>query len=331
MRIIGSERMLDFNYISKDSTGLMDLLAPERQITMFSSGRSASYCLFKSLKSPSLVLFPDFYCPSMLMPVKEAGHETRFYHINNDFTADIDSLSPLIEEADIIYITDYFGFRDNALLEFLDNREIRTVIDRTHSILNVFDNAGDCELASFRKIIPVPDGGYFTGCENQCALTEESSLFPIIKTYAKILRYMHETTDSSSEIENHYVKYSTESERMISCSPSAISPLSSHIISHYPVKESAADRRKNYNYLYSELKEYCPLKLDSNSVPQSMPILIENRNKIKLLLQQKDIYAPVLWRCDNIISDYLLNLPCDEEYGIDDMKRIIMSLRECGL
>jgi len=323
--------MLDVNYISKDSTGLMDLLAPDMNAAMLSSGRSASYCLFKSLKSPSLVLFPDFYCPSMLLPLKEAGHETHFYHIDRDFTADIDSLRPLIEQADMIYITDYFGFRDNALLDFLDNKGIRTVIDRTHSILSVFKSNGDYELASFRKILPVPDGGYFTGCPNQCALTEESTLFPIIKTYSKILRYMHEKADSSSEIEEYYVKYSTESERMISCRPSAISTLSSFIISHYPVRQSSAARRNNYNYLYSELKEYCPLKPDSQSVPQSMPILIENRNKIKLLLQEKDIYAPVLWRCSNFISDYLLNLPCDEEYGIDDMKRIVMSLRECGL
>ncbi|MFO8062684.1 MAG: hypothetical protein R6U31_07140 [bacterium] len=331
MRIIGSERMLDFNYITEESTGLMDLLVSDVNAAMYNSGRSASYCLFKSLKSPSLVLFPDFYCPSMLQPLKEAGHETEFYHIGSDFTADIESIKPFAEQADIIYITDYFGFRDNALLEFLDKKDIRTVIDRTHSILSVFDSAGDCELGSFRKILPVPDGGYFTGCADKCSVSEKPSIFPFIKTYAKILRYMHEKTDGGSEIENYYVKYSTEGERMISCSPSGISPLSSHIISHYPLRESAADRRRNYNYLYSELKQYCPLQLSSQSVPQSMPIMIEKRNKVKLMLQQKGIYAPVLWRCGNPISDNLLNLPCDEEYSIDDMKRIIVGLRECGL
>lgn len=317
MKIIGSERMIDFDYLNDDNHP--DFISH----SLVSTGRAAIKCVFDSFER-SIVLFPDFYCKSMLNPVIDAGHNIEFYHIDSNFNADINSIE-LSSDISHIFICDFFGFRDHALVQYAGENNLSIIIDRTHSILSDFEKTG-IEIASFRKLFPVPDGGYFTA-DIDHDISSKYADFHTLKSYAKMMRYIHEKSCDNDIIEDYYVKYSQQSENLIDDSVCSISPLSLHILKHYPLKRAIPRRMSNYDYLHDQLSEIAIMDRPDDAVPQSMPVLIDRRDAIKLQLQDFDIYAPVLWRCSNEVSDRLLNLPCDEEYGPDDMERIVNAMR----
>ena len=66
---------------------------------------------------------------------------------------------------------------------------------------------------------------------------------------------------------------------------------------------------------------------------------MNNGIEIKKLLAQKKIYIPTLW--PNVLTNTpegsiehnyaknILPLPCDQRYGIDDMKCLVKEIRKC--
>ncbi len=332
MHIIGSERLIDFSTLMKCENDFIDNIKSNGYIYTFSNGRSAIYNLMKKLKSIKTILFPDFYCPSMIIPIRMAKRHIITYKINSKFKAVKSDLLRNIRKCDAIFITDYFGQRDYNLYEIARKFKKIIIIDRTHSLLSDFNENGDYEILSLRKIFPVPDGGMIIS-KNKLAINPNRSIGKAYmeKSYSKLLRYIYEKVDNSSIIENYYVEFSQSSENKLLISNRDISPLSLHIVSHYNIDTAKKNRIINYKYLVKKFSgnKNIIIAIDKMPlIPQSMPIYIKNRNRIKSILHKHNIYIPILWRSKKIFSKKLLNIPIDDEYSIKDMNKTCKILKD---
>lgn len=328
MRVIGSERAIDFTVLGKPND-FLGKISEKAHMYTYSSGRNAIYNLMKHLACKR-ILFPDFYCPSMLIPLKMAKKSVIFYRINRHFSAVKSDYENKLRQCDVVFIADYFGQRDLWAVDTARHGNKTIIIDRTHSLLGTFDVHGDYEIASMRKLFPVPDGGIVISHSGRMPVkttkrrTEE---FTLHKTYAKILRYMDEHINHSPALEQYYVQYSQSSEQSMQLGDYDISPLSLHIVNHYPVDTAIKNRKRNYQYLHKHMDNHACMPIEMPPVPQSMPIYINRRSRIKKYMERWGIYAPVLWRSSKSYASQLLNLPIDEEYSNEDMKRLIKVLR----
>lgn len=324
MRIIGSERMIDFSALQNAENAFIDRLDLDT-ILLFSSGRSSINFLFSRILKNSRTAMPDMLCSEVIRPARLAGAKVSTYRINNDFTADLNTIDPA---CNVIFIIDFYGFRDTALFRAARDTGKTIVIDRTHSLLSSYER-GDYELGSFRKIFPVPDGGFLTGAFRRAKLRKPAGEWPMLKLLSKTIRRQFELMGPDM-LEQMYVRLSESSESSINIEHSSISEISEFIINHYPVKKAALRRRKNFRRILEHFK--CPVKntLGRNEVPQSFPVLLDNRDTVKACLAENAIFAPVLWRCNSSPSSRLLNIPCDEEYSQADIDHVIHTLRRCN-
>lgn len=324
MRIIGSERIADFSILKKQENGFLDALGIG-SIQLFSSGRSAIHLLFSKVLRNKRIAMPDLLCAEVLKPAGMTNSLLTKYRIKNDFTADLHSVD---FSSDVIFIIDYYGFRDTALFDAAKEAGMTIVIDRTHSLLSDFPR-GHYETGSLRKIFPVPDGGFLTGRFREIRFRNAKPEWPYLKLLSKSIRQQYELT-GYPDLEQYYVSLSEKSENRISMEHTEISEISENIIRHYPIAAARKARRRNFRILADELSSPLADSMNGRTVPQSFPILVPDRDRVKACLNRNSIYAPVLWRCASMPSAGLLNLPIDEEYSIDDMKRIISNFRKCN-
>ncbi len=327
MKIIGSERIIDFNKLQKNSNTFINDIKENKQISLFSSGRSAIYNLFTKIIKNQTILFPDYYCEEIINPILKTNNNIVFYKINSDFSVTFDNIK-LNKNIKYIFIIDYFGFRNYELYEFAKNNNLKIISDRTHSLFSDFP-LSDYDIGSFRKLFPVPDGGFVISSKRIKTIPNDNQWI-YYKMYSKILRYIYEKQYTNTVLEKYYVEYSEYSEKNIIMDNSSISKISLFIIEHYSIKKYLQKRKLNFNFIKKHISSsfIIPIfsKLDKSTVPQCFPILINKRNRIKNKLHKEKIFIPVLWRNKNSISKKILNLHTDEEYNKKDIEREIFTL-----
>lgn len=240
MRIIGSERMIDFTALQNAENSFFDNLNLGT-LQLFSSGRSSINFLFSKILKNSRIAMPDMHCSEVIRPAALSGARVSMYRIQDDFTADIETIDP---SCDVIFIIDFYGFRDKHLFQEARNLGKTIVIDRTHSLLSSYER-GDYELGSLRKIFPVPDGGFLTGSFRKAKLRKPGNDWPMRKLLSKAVRRQFELSGPDM-LEQLYVELSESSESSISIEHSSISEISEFIIMHYPVVKAVRRRRSNF-------------------------------------------------------------------------------------
>ena len=76
------------------------------------------------------------------------------------------------------------------------------------------------------------------------------------------------------------------------------------------------------------------MSLPKNVTPLYFPVIcIEDRKSVQEYLREKKIYAPIVWPKPSYITErineadffyeHLLCIPCDQRYGIEEMKYIV--------
>ncbi|MEJ5306695.1 MAG: hypothetical protein WHT27_00110 [candidate division WOR-3 bacterium] len=333
MKIVGSERIL-FDNLKEDFEEPFQNFEFKKKY-FFSSGRGALKNVAYHLKENDYqVFFPDYFCEEMLRPLLEENLKIKFYKIKNNLSSDIDFLTKEKSKKTAIFITDYFGFQDELLLKLSKEKGFLIVRDITHSLLSEFQfSSSDIVVGSLRKMFPLPDGGVlFTDLKNFKKIRKSSfEDYYIEKILSKLYREIFENYGYEKDyFEKMYVYYSQKSEKEIGEIPKNISRFSMNFLKIYDQKRSSQKRRENFNFLLTDdfIYEKAIFKhLPENVVPQSFPITIENRDFVKTELQKFKIFLPILWRCQNKLSEKILNIPVDEEYSKNDLKRTIEKIK----
>ena len=142
----------------------------EFETSYFQNGRNAIEFLIRHLletKSIDKVLLPDYICDSVTDAVRRASAPIKFYHINDDFSIDLDSIDDDSRAA--LYVAHFFGHEpDASTMSFIGNWQARgriVIEDVTMALLSSAPYSigfGDHVLGSLRKWFPIPDGGFVT-------------------------------------------------------------------------------------------------------------------------------------------------------------------------
>lgn len=316
------------------------------------SGRTALSLVAQRLQSAGFGgrwLVPAYLCPSVLQPLREARVEIELYGVGTQLQPDAGLLLRTIERDPpaVLLVIDYFGFppADADALSAL--RDACTIVeDCVHgSLLELPDPAagriGDVAFTSFRKYLPLPDGGVLVGSSGD-SLPPAAIAAVAPHLLGQLLRGAFGAGELSGDhIERAFLDLLARGDRTLDgrVPYEAMSEVSRTLLARIDLPEVAERRRRNFRALASLLApdaRWAPLFdcLPAGVSPLVYPLRIfgGRRDAVRAALAAQRIYCPVHWVLpaeidrarfpdEHRLADEILGLPIDQRYEEEHMKR----------
>lgn len=342
MREFGSEFEIEYlpdNYFRQLSQSI-----PSHAFTR--SGREAIGMAIAGIK-PGVALLPAYCCWSMVLPFEAAGWIVAYYPLNEDLSVKIPQLVTTVKELkpQVVLVMDYYGFAPtvaavNAIKDI--DKNIIVIEDFTQCLFSLSEKINpsvDCYVASIRKSLGVPDGGVvFSKKElNLNLLSEERTAFVEQHVEAGIKKkcytYSAEASDkqifrelqsaAGAEIKADYHLYK-------------ISPEAKSILENTDVNTVKFARKKNYEHLYSLLKDNPHFNIlfppGDNPAPFMLIIKSLQRDALQTAFAKKNVFCQVIWPLKDAakeicpiskeMEETMLAIPIDQRYNYDDIEEI---------
>ena len=114
------------------------------------------------------MLVPSYHCTSLVEPILQYGSNAKFYDINSDLTPNFDDVREKIDRnTRAIVVVHYFGFPQpiRKFRELCDAHNLFLIEDCAHVLTGRTSDGtwlgetGDISVFSWRKFLPIPDGG----------------------------------------------------------------------------------------------------------------------------------------------------------------------------
>lgn len=318
----------------------------------FSLCREALMYIARSVEvERKVALLPAYTCQTVIDPFEQAGWECHFYGIKKDLRIDSESFVETYSSNKPIVVVfhPYYGrdldASEKALLEFSKKQGSITVVDITQSIyLSKKNDSVDYYVGSYRKWIPIPDGGFIYSCNREIKpfpeMLGENEEFCTLQKDAMYLRglYFRNNADTTKQISIRLNKKAEGYASNTSIKYHKMSKYSQTVLDNELYSEAQKQRKDNFAALLCGLENAKSVKciiqsLDElESAPLYFPIYTEDRTRYQTALAANKIYAPILWPVEDervyiidtvrYIYDHILLLPIDQRYDRVDMQRI---------
>ena len=300
------------------------------------SGRTAIETVLKQVPGARKAILPSYCCESMIQPFRDAGIEVVFYPVNyrNGLKVEVD----ISVETDILLLCNYFGYRQS----YPDLSQYKGVIieDVTHSLLSKVDYHSQSHylVASIRKWEPIICGGYCAAINGKLDYVPEDNPpmnYIELKTSAMKLKTEY-LFDLDAEKKIKYLSAFENSNRWLAANYSALSidTWSRGYLATVDVEKQRRKRRNNAKVLYEGLKGKLEFLFPEENMdcPLFVPILLPNRDEVRRILIENQIYCPIHWPkpkgCESNLYELELSLVCDQRYNAYDMERIVCILNK---
>lgn len=354
---IGSNFFLDTNEIFclPDTKKDIELSGKIQDAIYSSSGRGAISLVLDNLEASNKVaLLPIYTCSSIIKPFLQKGYSVEFYDIEKDLTILWHKLEKSIayHNPGVILFHAYFGFdsfdKIRKHIPYLQEQKIAIIEDLTHSLFSGFVSLeADYFVASLRKWIAIPDGGIAFSARSSLELPTRSTQDKVVELNLQGFQEKQKYTESlNSASKAKYRNLFESAEHVLDEDNSfyQISDISKKIIQTTDFTLLKKVRVENYRYLLSELKNIEFVKpvfstLPEEDVPLFFPVYVElDRTELRSYLSSQEMYMPVHWGIPKhyserltenaeFIYEHILSIPIDQRYGLNDMKRIVDSLK----
>jgi dTDP-4-amino-4,6-dideoxygalactose transaminase len=302
----------------------------------------------------------------VLQPFREEGIILEFYRVLADLSIDLDAfvhLAETLRPSGLLFIN-YFGFPvDKASGKII--REIKqycwvvedcaqgSLIEQEEPIVG---SIGSFVLTSFRKYLPVPDGGLFINRTEMTwpSLSPANNEFVRYRLLGKLLRheFLQSYSTNKVDLETAYLSLFAAAERQLDTSIplQGISQTSQRLLGTIDLAEAMARRRRNYSFLLQAFLRDSRLRSIGSPVladlpygvsPLVFPIRTEGkrRNVLRQELMARRVFCPIHWDLPieiqqdrfveaNQLSCQILGLPIDQRYNHQDMETLIDRLIE---
>lgn len=320
---------------------------PEAQAV--TNGRTALAILAE--EAPGTWLLPAYLCESVLQPLRRAGVPFDFYPVGGDLRPRLDELERAVESQSpaAVLVVDYFGFppspEDAARLRAL--REACLVVEDCvqGSLVELPDAAGgvigDVVFTSFRKYLPVPDGGLLTGVRPRRLPPAAASLRG--RLLGQLLRGAWVSGRAEGpEVEAVFLGLLEAGESSLDehMPLEGTSRLSERLVAGLDLADAASRRRANFVALIEALEESDAVTPVLRGLPAGVSPLVlparvggGRRDALRSELVQRRIFCPVHWPLppeidearfpeEHLLSAEMLGLPLDQRYEPADMQRL---------
>lgn len=317
----------------KSIGGYFELELPETKCdfihsdcVMLNSGRHAFEYILQSCRNElNKVWLPYYTCNVMLEPFERIGIEWEFYHIDSNL--EIPEI-PIMGEKDKIVVNNYFGIKDEYILNLAKDLKDRIIIDNAQAwYASEIPNVSS--FFSPRKFFGLPDGG--------CASRAPKSEMEISQdTSYDRMSHLLKRIDLGSE--GGYGDFRSNSAKLRDIPVRSMSNLTHRLLSSIDFDLVKSKRRRNYKILSKELDSINKLRLptmDSFACPMVYPYYTEDTSLRQKLIYNK-IFVATYWPnvfdwCDETSVEYklaknIIPLPIDQRYGEEEMKYIISKI-----
>ena len=245
----------------------------------------------------------------------------------------------------------YFGFVQADVIAYIRKHQLSLIIieDISHALFTRADAGiawgdADVTVASLRKLLPLPDGGYavFNDAVDLSLLSCRTSFGHLSSVSCRFV---------GSLLKAIWLRYPVFSKSVFRCffqwgeewvnaypKPAPMSVLSRFLLKRFDWSECVRRRQRNYAFLACKLKGLPGVQmlypnLPAGVCPLGLPILCGDRDKLATHLIDNRIYSPVHWELPDsverrefadawFVSDRILTLPIDQRYDLKDMSRI---------
>ena len=291
------------------------------------SGRTAIICAIKNEKF-DMVWVPIYTCHSVIDALLMNKIKFSYYHINADFMPE----AVEVKDNDLIIWTNYYGIQSERVIELLRQKYKHILFDNTQA----FFASPDMEqynVYSCRKFFGVSDGAYLLhkGIRDFDLKKSES---------AQAAQYLLGSLESGTNLQ--YRNYLLDEKKIEQETGSRMSKLTLQILKTIDYESVEKKRIQNFEYLNSKLENMNEFKIEINEkiVPMVYPLLICDTHIRDYLIRNR-IYVSQWWKWitdealgnefETLLSEYLLPIPIDQRYGINDMKAIVKIIKKYGI
>ena len=289
--------------------------------------RNALLYLLKARNINKLYI-PYYLCDSIKGVCEKYGYAFDYYNINTSF---LPEFSAALGETEYLYIVNYFGQIDDDMILKFKERYSNIIIDNAHAFFQK-PVAGIDTIYSCRKFFGVPYGAYLS-----------TTLKMDLKLDIDVSkdRMTHQLGRYETLASNYYPHFLRHEESLNDEPLKYMSKLTHNILRAIDYDRVKRVRNDNYAYLDKMLGSLNKLKLTIPDGAFAYPLLIDNGMSIKKTLAEKKIYIPTLWPNvlidtpeESIEQEYaknILSLPCDQRYGINEMKYMLNTMKSAGV
>ena len=308
----------------------------------YSSGRAALYHILSLSiqQGKEKILLPDYLCESIVEIVKMVKIPFFFYTINEDLTINIDSIKELYTEKSSVLIINYFGGSDvaNELKELREiDLNISIILDNVQALYSMFKFYDvDFMFTSFRKQLPVPDGGWVIS-KYDLYKCKDNNTFAQYKLAGGLLKNFQGYKSVTDKL---YLDFFERGENAISKNLNAsISDVTLEILHKLDLNHIRKRRSENADFMIQGIKKLgldSIIKFNSDVTPLFVPVLLNNRDYVRQELKNQNIFCPIHWpkhqevtTQNNNIYDKQLSLVIDQRYSFADISLILNTIDRC--
>ena len=299
--------------------------------------------------SAKKVLLPAYTCQTVITPFEEEEWRCEYYSIKKNLRIDTDNLLDTVNQhqPSLLIVHPYYGMEFNEIEELtlkrIVDKGVKIIVDLTQCLFSAQNyEYASFIVASYRKWMPIPDGGYLINKSNLDIKQPEMefSTFVDIETEAMYLRGLYFESGEQS-MKDKSISLSKQADRISesNINPHRMSQVAYNILQQEDSTNNQNKRLANYTYLFSHIQEnervhkICHNLNEVTTAPLYFPLYVEDRQKLQKQLAQQAVYAPVLWPLEEerlvindtirYIYDHILVIPCDQRYDANDLQRAV--------
>ncbi len=281
------------------------------------SGRN---CLAYILQSRGYkkVHLPYYTCDVVTEQLIRYKIDFAFYHINEN----LEPLAlPQLHANEAFLYVNYFGIMGHYV-NLLAHTGLNLIIDNSQALFQEPVATADT-FYSLRKFAGVTDGA-FLYCNGPAIQLNYSTQYP---------GGDHLLTRKNFGARAGFDQFKANEAAFSDLKMGKMSPATEAFVSSFDFEKARLARERNFMYLHSRLGSLNTLPIPDNKDlcgPLCYPFLVAS-NDLRKQLIEKNVFIPTLWPGLSVDNDsyeaylvqYLLPLPIDQRYDLNDMQRII--------
>lgn len=316
--------------------------------TVFASGRFALRAILRLIverRGNCTLFLPSYRCRSIDRAADVPGIKCTDYPVDRSLCASIqEERIAACDCTPVVLLIDFFGMQDlsrNVAEVKRLRRDAVVILDKVQAPFEQSVFGADYWFNSYRKAFGVPEGAHVGSAAKEVVPGTKPGAHAQLRLAAAAAKSAVDVAGLDEEL---HLKLFRQAEQLLDVEPHepVISELGADILQRVldRASEAAAKRKRNFSILRGLIDDIglrCLVEpARGDCVPLFLPVLIEDRDRVRRELRSMKIYCPVHWPDSpsmgiaDFIKKHELSLVIDQRYDQEDLSRLASALHFVG-